>query len=897
MFRIKFIIDRKVSWDNFWALKDINFEIKKGEIVGLIGENGAGKSTVLKLIAGMLHSDRGDIDVTGKVAGLLELGAGFQTELTGKDNVYLSASLFGLSEESINNIYEEITDFAGLGKFIHAPVKCYSQGMFVRLAFAVAIHMNPDTLLIDDTLAVGDEFFQKKCIKKVFQLKEQGKTIVFVSHDINMIQRLCSRAIFLREGRVVKDDTADKVIPLYTQTVGMKMGIGIIKKGPVSVVFNNGKIFLNWQNKVLTSDSGGYTLLRIGDKDYSSFQASWEVEAIEGKALIAKGTLYQFGLTQTWKIELTEDNDIKLIIEVEGDNLGEVEQGFVNIMFSNEYSQWFTPTESGDFPVLENNDVDWSAFLPGGAPRKCIGLLSSRQKKEYIPLAFEIFKEDPLSDCQIWNSDYIANCRILQYRQAGLQNISAGRSNSFVLFKGKIILDIPDVGNYLAKIQDDSALSSGKLRIIFNKGQCIIFYNNLSLTKAGNVIALISVNRRWYSSESAYWEVKKESRSKLVAKGIWPDLPVIQIWQIEVNNDSSLFFKIDLAVNEEVEIDKKIIQFGWSDKYENYYSDYGAGKFPEKFLGYQTDILQRCIPDGEVVFQSKDNEYPKVSLRFSKSPNKFAKIFNSDISNRGRALQVNTVESEENVKCLKGRHLCFDVNLVLDEHKRNNLKDIDKVLQRRKIKFIFDKGRGGIYWNDKELTKGLGVYSSLRSKGRWYDSASQVVWIDIEKEGVLEFLGRWSYLPLRQRWQVKLKKNNIIGIDIHILVDKEIEVDRLQTNIMLSERYNQWITNTEKGIFPSFKGGIDDDWEILSTDGGIEQNGEKFIGVLENGQDGKHFPSVKLIPRQIDSQTRLNIVNSDLYQRGRVLQCLQKGRQFLLPGEYVYFRGEIIINF
>ena len=199
MYRIRFFETRRTSWESFWALKDINFKVEQGETLGIIGENGAGKSTVLKLIAGLLKPDRGEVKIQGKVSGLLELGAGFQPEFTGLENIFLNAGLFGLSKKQIEEKREEIIQFAALGKFIHAPVKCYSQGMFVRLAFAIAVHVDPDIMLIDDTLAVGDEYFQKKCIQKIFMLKEQGKTIVFVTHDMNLLRQLCRRPCFLKK--------------------------------------------------------------------------------------------------------------------------------------------------------------------------------------------------------------------------------------------------------------------------------------------------------------------------------------------------------------------------------------------------------------------------------------------------------------------------------------------------------------------------------------------------------------------------------------------------------------------------------------------------------------------------------------------------------------------------
>ncbi|MCK4860276.1 MAG: ABC transporter ATP-binding protein, partial [Candidatus Omnitrophica bacterium] len=441
MFRIKFVIDKKVSWDNFWALKDISFGIKKGETVGLIGENGAGKSTILKLIAGILHSDRGEINVTGRVAGLLELGAGFQPELTGRDNIYLNTSLFGLSDGETKNMYEKIVDFAALGKFIHAPVKCYSQGMFVRLAFAIAIHINPDILLIDDTLAVGDEFFQRKCVRKVFQLKERGTTIVFVSHDANMIQRLCSRVILLKEGRLIKDDAADKVIPLYTQMIGARGGVGILEKNFLKVVFNNGRVFLNWQDKLLTPNSAAYTVFFIANKWYSSLQADWKVEKESGNKLVATGKFYQLALTQTWKLELIDDYTIKWNIEMESQEPLEVQEGYINIMVANDYTRWCTTLEQGDFPPIIEKDRDWFPLIESNIRKDGIGVEKSAVSGNIIPSLIFQHLESPFScDSQILNGDYFTNCRILQYKTAGLQNYSRNYGSCFPYFSGKIIV-------------------------------------------------------------------------------------------------------------------------------------------------------------------------------------------------------------------------------------------------------------------------------------------------------------------------------------------------------------------------------------------------------------------------------------------------------------------------
>jgi ABC-type polysaccharide/polyol phosphate transport system ATPase subunit len=199
----------------FWALKDVNIEIRKGKTVGFIGRNGSGKSTLLKLVSRILYPDGGSIETHGKISTLIELGAGFHPELTGRENVYINASILGLSRAEINQKFKEIIHFSGLEAFIDNPVKTYSSGMYIRLGFSVAININPDILLVDEVLAVGDELFQKKCIKKIHELKKNGKTIIFVSHDLRSIEELCDDVYLLHNGRLIKQGRPVDVISEY----------------------------------------------------------------------------------------------------------------------------------------------------------------------------------------------------------------------------------------------------------------------------------------------------------------------------------------------------------------------------------------------------------------------------------------------------------------------------------------------------------------------------------------------------------------------------------------------------------------------------------------------------------------------------------------------------------
>ena len=206
---------RRCFYREFKALQNIDFDVRRGECVGIIGRNGAGKSTLLQIIAGTLRSSSGSCALSGRVAALLELGSGFNPEFSGKDNVFLNAAVLGFSREQTEARYQEILDFADIGDFIDQPVKTYSSGMLVRLAFAVQVMLDPDVLIVDEALAVGDIFFQQKCFARLKKLTSQGTTILFVSHDIALVKSLCSRAVYLKEGKLAAFGPAAEVCDMY----------------------------------------------------------------------------------------------------------------------------------------------------------------------------------------------------------------------------------------------------------------------------------------------------------------------------------------------------------------------------------------------------------------------------------------------------------------------------------------------------------------------------------------------------------------------------------------------------------------------------------------------------------------------------------------------------------
>lgn len=213
----------KHYFSEFWALSDVSFEVKKGETVGIIGRNGSGKSTLLQMICGTLSPTNGHVEVTGRVAALLELGAGFNPEFTGRENIFMNGTLLGLSKQEIEARYDDIVAFADVGAFIDQPVKMYSSGMFVRVAFAIAASMDPSILIVDEALAVGDLAFQAKCMVRLRELMDAGTTVLFVSHDMSSVRNICSKVLWLKQGRAVAFGDPKDVVGAYVGEMNLEI--------------------------------------------------------------------------------------------------------------------------------------------------------------------------------------------------------------------------------------------------------------------------------------------------------------------------------------------------------------------------------------------------------------------------------------------------------------------------------------------------------------------------------------------------------------------------------------------------------------------------------------------------------------------------------------------------
>lgn len=282
--------------NELWALQDINLTIEAGEVVGIIGRNGAGKSTLLKILSQITPPSAGEIVLRGKVGSLLEVGTGFHPELTGRENIYLNGAILGMKKTEIDRKFDEIVDFSGIENFLDTPVKRYSSGMYVRLAFSVAVHLEPDILIVDEVLAVGDIEFQKKCLKKMDEVtKKDGRTVLMVSHNMEAIRKLCERTIFLDKGKLLMVGDTNSVIDAYLSNCGTEtfseISIRTDRRGNGKVRIEEVYFIDNKNNKVVTLSSGSDVTLcckyQIIDKDINHFNFGFSIDSLPEQYRIA----------------------------------------------------------------------------------------------------------------------------------------------------------------------------------------------------------------------------------------------------------------------------------------------------------------------------------------------------------------------------------------------------------------------------------------------------------------------------------------------------------------------------------------------------------------------------------------------------------------------------------
>ena len=417
----------------FYALKDVSFEVAKGEAFGVIGNNGSGKSTLLRILAGVAIPTHGTVRVRGTVSTMLELGAGFHQELTGRENIWLSGAMMGLSRAQIRAKLDEIIAFAELDTSIDQPIFTYSSGMQVRLGFAIAIAFDPDVLILDEVLAVGDHAFRAKSHAAILDFRERGKTIVLVSHDLHEVIGFCSRALLLNEGVPVMVEKASRVIPFYLQTTGSKGGQQYLTFGRISLAFSNGRLLLFRDALPLTQFTGFYFSFFSARNWFDSLEASWRITREWNSGMVVEGKLLKLPMTFTLGVEVHSESEVRLTLRAHVHEAFDLDQYHASLLLQSHYQRWSAPPDSGEFPPIDVASHDWTHVNA----RQLHGRrLEVEPAGEFPRIA--LIADTPGFTPTVLNTDHLGNARVLQFLALDQRRWEPGDR---VLFEGTIEID------------------------------------------------------------------------------------------------------------------------------------------------------------------------------------------------------------------------------------------------------------------------------------------------------------------------------------------------------------------------------------------------------------------------------------------------------------------------
>lgn len=358
-------LSRRTGSREFWALRGVNLSVKKGQVWGIIGRNGAGKSTLLKLLSRVTRQTEGEFLLNGRVHALLELGMGFHEELNGIENLYVSGSLQGLSREFITENLDEIVAFSGVGDAVYQPLRTYSSGMKVRLAFALAMHAKPDILILDEILAVGDEIFQRKCFEVIRNFITAGVTVLFVSHDMKLVSLICDHCLLLHQGKIIDQGSPDDVIDSYARIMGPSFS-----RGDVAVTKAQYYLQLFYRNFSITKRFGMYCSVRSNRVWYDPAYILWDQEEVYNDHARFQGHYITMPLQVIWELRFAAENVIKWKVIFQVSEAVRIDRFQANLMLTPNFTSWFTDMgDQHDFPKSFRYDIgeDWDRHWIGPA--------------------------------------------------------------------------------------------------------------------------------------------------------------------------------------------------------------------------------------------------------------------------------------------------------------------------------------------------------------------------------------------------------------------------------------------------------------------------------------------------------------------------------------------------
>ncbi|HPU96967.1 MAG TPA: ABC transporter ATP-binding protein [Candidatus Hydrogenedentes bacterium] len=641
----------------FRALDDVSFTVSPGESLGIIGRNGSGKSTLLSLIAGVTRPTSGRVIVRGRVASLLELGAGFHPILTGRENVYLNAGLLGMRHRETDAVLDEILRFADIGDFIDQPVETYSSGMFVRLGFAVAAHTNPDIFLVDEVLAVGDEAFQRKCRWKIGELREQGKTIVFVSHDLGLVHALCDRVVLLDGGRLVQRDTPQETITWYLRQVGNESGVHVFRAGRTEAVQCEGRISLFRDGREITAPAGlGCSVVSLGQYHAGS-QADWKVQDRHETGCVVRGRFPRLPVSLWWTEQIDETGRFHWRVELECERACALDQVNLALSVPAAYTRWMYGDFSGTFPEIQPSDTRWTLVLsPEMRSNRAAALPDD--SASLPPLLFEAVPLWPHVGLAWYNAEYLAQSRVLQASvnfMALAEQLEAGRHPLVEL----VIDPTLRAEDASWQIRSDRTVRSGRMRARFEHGGVRLFFDDEELTAYLNGYAAMLIEHLWADSHTLQWQEIRSEGEGFAIEGISRRFPFRQLWRLWPEQDG-IRFEIDLETDTALQAEEYQVSLVLRPEYDSWRTDAESGRFapfqPEDTMWKHQN---RTYPSGNML-AAWGGGLPQVAFMLQdNSPPMRPTAINTSALEKARVLQFLRTGDGGRLVFGPGRHCLF----------------------------------------------------------------------------------------------------------------------------------------------------------------------------------------------------------------------------------------------
>ncbi len=600
--------------ETFAALDGVSLSMEAGESLGIIGRNGSGKSTLLKLLAGVTLPTTGEVRVHGLVASLLELGAGFHAILTGRENVYLNAGLLGMRHAQVDAVFDDIVAFAGIGEFIDQTVDTYSSGMYVRLAFATAVHTDPDIFLVDEVLAVGDEDFQRRCRVKIGELREAGKTIVFVSHDLSIVNTLCDRIILLDQGKMLVRDTPQQTIDYYLRQVGRAAGVHTLALEDLEVIFCQGRLSLFRAGKEITAPGGFRLRLESMGNWYDSTGADWRVTVREPTRCVARGVMARLPLTLdftlelspsglTWRMAMTRHREAPITV---ADAL---------LVFPPDWNEWYYGELCGDFPEMLPGDLEWAVIVPmrHGVKEAAV---ASKQDSTLPAVLVECDAGDQPLQLQCWNADYISGTRIVQaaryFAQAG-QAAATGVTELMTL-RLDLGLDRAGLQQRLRERAREYTITSGKLQARVEPGAVLLSHGEQELTTDVHLHTQFLAAGLWNFSQTLLWDAVTREGDTLRIAGESRRFPLRQRWEISPA-PGGIRFRLRFEIREAMDLQEFNVSLGLVPAYLRWSTPHESGDFPRDLVEEKTwTHLNRDYGPADYA-EASGGGLPRVALR------------------------------------------------------------------------------------------------------------------------------------------------------------------------------------------------------------------------------------------------------------------------------------------